>query len=457
MMNFLEKNKHGLVIIARSISLLALSFIALPSLQAQATATKPNIIFVLADDVGMECFGSYGSEFYKTPNLDKLAAGGARFAEAYSQPLCTPSRVQLLTGRHNFRNYTQFGAMDLTLPTIPQALKKAGYTTYTAGKWQLSTDLKSPFTLGFDQFCLWNFTGEDEEGGGKQKKGGRYKSPLLYENGKLMEGTDGKYGPDITFDRTIDFIKKHKDVPFLVYYTTMLVHKPFDPTPTSPDWAKTDKDRSDLVHFKDMVEYLDTQMGQLVKTLKDLGIRDNTLIVFTGDNGTHKSIVSPYPLRKEKVIAGGKGEMTDAGNHVAFIANWPGKIKPGTVVKTQIDFTDVFPTFCNIAGAPKPTNLDGQDLMPFMLGDESHARGWVFESYSPSGDNYRFFIRQGPYKLYSSGELYDIPNDWLEKNPVTSPEAKVIRARLQALLDAQLKDFKGPVYQKNQKKKGGTK
>lgn len=447
----------GFFVQARAIGLMAMSLVFLPCLQAESVAKKPNIVFILADDVGMECFGSYGSEYYKTPNLDKLAAGGARFAECYSQPLCTPSRVQLLTGRHNFRNYTKFGEMDLALPTVAQALKKAGYATYTAGKWQLSTDFKSPFTLGFDEYCLWNFTGEDEEGGGKQKKGGRYKSPLMYVNGKPLEGTDGKYGPDIAFDHTMDFIKKHKDGPFLVYFTTMLVHKPFDPTPTSPDWEKTDKSRSDLVHFKDMVEYLDGQVGKLVKGLEELGIRDNTLIVFTGDNGTHKSIVSPYPLRKEKVIEGGKGLMTDAGNHVAFIANWPGHIKPGTEVTTQIDFTDLFPTFCNAAGAPKPANLDGQDLMPFMLGDESHARGWVFESYSPSGDNYRFFVRQGPYKLYSTGELYNVPADWLEASPLSSPETKVIRARLQALLDAQLKDYNGPAFQKGQAKKGGSK
>jgi arylsulfatase A len=435
------------------LSLIVVNILAIALLQAQAPAKKPNIIFVLADDVGMECFGSYGSEYYKTPHLDKLAAGGAKFAEAYSQPLCTPSRVQLLTGRHNFRNYTAFGLLDLTQPTLAQALKQAGYATYTSGKWQLSKDLKAPFTAGFDDYCLWNFTGEEDSEGKKDKKGGRYKSPALYVNGKPLADTKDKYGPDITLDHAIDFIKKHKDQPFLVYHTTMLVHKPFDPTPASPDWEKTDKNRSDLEHFKDMVEYLDGQMGKLVKVLEDLGIRDNTLIVFTGDNGTHKSIISPFPQRKEKEIVGGKGTMTDAGNHVAFIANWPNQIKPGTVVKTQIDFTDIFPTFCNVAGADKPANLDGQDLMPFMLGDESKARGWVFQSYSPSGDNYRFFVRQGPYKLYSTGEFYNVPQDWLEKTPITSPEFKEVRARLQSILDAELKDYKGEEYSKKAKRK----
>lgn len=431
--------------------LIAFTFLFNCSLQAETSGKKPNIVFILADDMGMECLGCYGSEFYKTPNLDKLAAQGAKFLEAYSEPLCTPSRVQLLTGRHNFRNYTKFADLDLTQPTFAQALKKVGYTTAIAGKWQLSpANFQGPFTAGFDQYCLWNFIGEDKASGAKEEKGSRYKSPELFMNGKPLTGTEGKYGPDVTFDFITKFITENKDKPFLAYYTSILVHNPFDPTPTSEDWAKFDKKRGDLTHFKEMVEYLDGQVGTLIKVLEEAGIRDNTLVVFTGDNGTNTKILSPYPPRHE--IRGGKGEMIDDGNHVGFIANWPGHIKPRTVVKTQIDFTDIFPTFCNLAEAPKPDNLDGQDLMPFMLGDESNARGWVFQSFSKSGKNYRFFIRQGPYKLYSAGELYDVPHDWLEKKPIISPEFKEIRARLESLLDAELKD-RNPSEVKNKKTK----
>ncbi len=396
---------------------------------------KPNIVFVLADDMGMECLGCYGSQFYKTPNLDKLAAEGVLFREAYSQPKCTPSRVQLLTGKHNFRNYIDFGSMDLTQKTFAQSLKSIGYKTYIAGKWQLSPDnFQGPYTAGFDGYCLWHFAAEGKP------SGERYKSPVLYLDGKKMEGLVGKYGPDITLEKLIDFIKSNKDQPFLAYYTSILPHFPFMPTPDSVDWAKNDKSRGNLAHFKEMVEYLDKQVGTLVKTLDDLHLREKTLIVFTGDNGTETVITSPFPSRGE--IRGGKGQMIDDGNHVGFIANWPGVIQPGTVVKTQIEFTDVFPTFCAVSGAPMPAGLDGQNLFPFMLGNESKARGWVFQSYDPKGISYRCFTRQGPYKLYSSGEFYNVPTDWLEENPLpASPETVQIREKLKGLMDSMLKGY----------------
>ena len=402
-------------------------------------ASKPNIVFILVDDLGVECLGCYGSPYYKTPNIDKLAAGGARFLEAYSEPLCTPSRVQLLTGKHNFRNYTHFAELDLSQRTFAQALQEAGYKTDIAGKWQLSAgNFNGPFQAGFDEYCLWHFDNkkvggknEEEEGG----KGSRYKSPKLYENGKEMPDTEGKYGPDITLDHLLNFIRKHQNEPFLAYFTSILTHDPFCPTPDSPKWAESNPlARSDTKEFKGMVEYMDKQVGEIVKTLDELHLREKTLIIFTADNGTNKTIVSPFPVRKE--IRGGKGLMIDDGNHVGFIGNWPGTIPAGTVVKTQIDFTDVFPTFCAVSGAALPKDLYGQNLLPFMKGDESNARGWVFQSFAREGVNYRYFVRQGPYKLYATGQLYDVPHDWLEKNPLKSPELEPVRQKLEGILQS---------------------
>lgn len=419
--------------------LIVLSFFCDPNGQLLAADSQhPNVVFILIDDSGMECYGCYGSQYYKTPNIDKLAAEGARFVEAYSQPKCTPSRVQLLTGKHNFRNYTEFGDLDLTQPTFAQSIKKAGYTTCVAGKWQLTTDnYQGPYTVGFDEYCLWDFGKDKEEG---KFKGERYKSPTLYLNAQVMKNTEGKYGPDLTFDFITDFIQRNQKKPFFAYYTSLLAHRPFTATPTSKDWAEQDKSIPQIQHFKEMIEYADGQVGKLVKFLEENHLRENTVIIFTADNGTYSGLTSPYPPRGS--IVGGKGKMIDDGNHVPFIINWPGQIKPGTVVKAQIDFTDVFPTLCAITHAPMPEKLDGQNLIPFTQGDESHARDHVFQSYSLSGVKWRYFVRQGPYKLYQSGELYNVPQDWLEQKPLTSPETAPIRKKLQAIMDDYLKDTK---------------
>ncbi|MEK6236489.1 MAG: sulfatase-like hydrolase/transferase, partial [Planctomycetales bacterium] len=183
----------------------------------------PNVIVIMADDVGFECYSSYGSKYYSTPNIDKLAATGARFSQAYSQPICTPSRVKIMTGRYNFRNYTKFGELDLSQPTFAKMVKSAGYATAVAGKWQLSPgNLKGPHQAGFDEYCLWHFDAGN--------KGSRYKSPKLFRNAELVPKTDGEYGPRVVTDFICDFIERKKDKPFLVYYPMILVHNPFDPT-----------------------------------------------------------------------------------------------------------------------------------------------------------------------------------------------------------------------------------
>jgi arylsulfatase A len=407
---------------------------------------KPNVIVILADDIGYECYGVYGSAFYSTPNIDKLASTGARFTQAYSQPLCTPSRVKIMTGRYNFRNYVTFGRLDLEQPTFAKMVKANGYSTCVAGKWQLSElDLEGPYKAGFDEYCLWHFAPEKKS---EQKpselfrnKGSRYKSPKLFRDGELVSETEGLYGPDLVTDYILDFIERKKDEPFLVYYPMFLVHSPFDPTPVSPDWEVTDKDRGALPHFKEMVNYMDKNVGRIVDRLEYLGLRDDTLIIVTGDNGTNKAIASPFPGRGE--IQGGKGLLTDAGTRVAFAANWKGRIKPGTVVDSLVDFADVLPTIAEVTGSTVPVGSDGQSLMPLLRGDTSHARDFNFMSYSSGGPDdapYRCFVRDKRWKLYAHGLLYDVPNDWLEQTPATGLEADQARKRLQPILDRILQD-----------------
>lgn len=413
---------------------------------AQAAPNKPNVIVIMADDIGFECYSGYGSQFYSTPNIDKLADDGAKFTQAYSQPICTPSRVKIMTGRYNFRNYTQFGELDLSQPTFAKMVKANGYATCIAGKWQLSPEnLKGPYQAGFDEYCLWHFQTVSKD---KKKvpeifhdKGSRFKSPMIFRNEKLIPETDGKYGPDIVADHIIDFIGRKKDDPFLVYYPMILVHNPFDPTPDSPDWEKTDRKRAGREHFRDMVAYMDKTIGRIVARLDELGLRENTLLIVTGDNGTNTSITSPFPGRGE--IKGGKGSMTDAGTRVAFVANWPGQIRPGTIVDSPIDFADVLPTVGEVTGSKIPAGSDGQSFLPLLRGDASKARGWIFMSYSRSGPAntpFKCFVRDAQWKLYADGSLYNVPNDWLEQAPATGREAVEARRRLQPILDRILKD-----------------
>ena len=406
---------------------------------------KPNVIVIMADDIGFECYSGYGSEFYSTPNIDNLVETGAKFTQAYSQPICTPSRVKIMTGRYNFRNYTTFGELDLSEPTFGKMVKENGYATGIAGKWQLSAeDLEGPFKAGFDEYMLWHFMTRSKD---KSKvpeifhgKGSRFKSPMLFRNGELVQGTEGKYGPDLITDYILDFIDRKKAQPFFLYYPMILVHSPFDPTPDSPDWDKMDKSRGELQHFREMVSYMDKTIGRIVEHLDKQGLREETLILITGDNGTNRKLTSPFPGRGE--IQGGKGLMTDAGTRVAFVANWPGQIEPGTVIDSPIDFADVLPTVGDVTGSKIPEGTDGRSFLPLLRGDTSKVRDWIFMSYSKDGLErvpYRAFVRDERWKLYSDGRLFDVPNDWLEESPAKGKEARQARSRLSPILNGILK------------------
>ncbi len=196
----------------------------------------PNIVLILADDMGYECLGCNGSTEYQTPNLDRLAAEGIRFEHCYSQPLCTPSRVKIMTGQYNFRNYEDFGYLNPNQKTFANLLKDAGYATCIAGKWQLNglnrnnpgnQDVNRPFHFGFDEYCLWQLHHQ-------KKDGERYADPLITQNGKDLPRKSDLYGPQIFADYICDFIDRKSDKPFFVYYPMVLVHDPFVPTPDSP-------------------------------------------------------------------------------------------------------------------------------------------------------------------------------------------------------------------------------
>jgi arylsulfatase A len=363
---------------------LCLLGVPLPSLAVQAdrpldaARDRPNIIVIMADDLGYECIGANGGE-YKTPNLDKLAVEGVRFTNCFANPICTPSRVKIMTGLYNVRNYVKFGLLPRGETTFAHQLKAAGYATAIAGKWQLGSEVDSPQHFGFDQSCLWQHTRKRVRTGTKIDS--RFPNPLLEINGKEYDYNDGEYGPQVCADFLCDFIEDNKDGPFLAYYPMILTHCPFVPTPDSEDWDPSDKGsktyKGDAKYFGDMVTYMDRIVGQIDARLGELGLRENTLILFTGDNGTDKPVVTMMDGRK---IVGGKGSVTDEGTRVPLIASWPGSIKSGHVTDTLVDFTDIMPTLCELSGAKLPEGYpgDGVSLIPELTGKGERDKPWVY-------------------------------------------------------------------------------
>jgi len=419
---------------------------AMPCAHA-ANARKPNVVLIMADDMGYECVVANGSKFYKTPNLDRLAAGGMRFEHAYSQPICTPSRVQIMTGRYNSRNYVRFGVLHPDEITFGNVMKKAGYATCVAGKWQLKGGFEGPNKFGFDEYCLWQLT----------RRPTRYPNPGLEINGEQVDYNNGEYGPDLVSDYLIDFMRRHKDGPFFAYYPMILPHWPFQPTPDSEDWNPTEtkewpRKKWTRKHFSDMVSYTDKMVGKVDTALKELGIRENTLLIFTCDNGTYTGITSPF---QGKQFKGGKGTTLNAGTHVPMIASWPGVIEPGSVSQDLIDFSDLLPTLAELGGGqlPQDRKLDGRSFLPQLTGQPGNPRDWIFCWYERNGKRdgkVKRFARNQTYKLYRDGRFYNIPADELEQRQLTADEidtsAKAVRAKLKSVIDEIYADEKNFPY-----------
>jgi len=408
---------------------------------------RPNVLLIMADDMGYECVTANGGESYQTPNIDRLAAEGTRFEHCYSQPICTPSRVQIMTGVYNSRNYVRFGKLKTGSYTFGNLLRDAGYATCVVGKWQLKGGFQGPEKFGFDEYCLWQLT----------RRPNRYANPGLEINGKEVDFREGQYGPDLVTDYACDFIDRQasqSNQPFFLYYPMMLPHWPFEPTPNSKDWDPTFRrnDAKELSqkgshprYFSGMIAYTDKMVGKLVTKLEERGLRDNTLILFTGDNGTYRGITSQFKGREWR---GGKGHMMDNGTHVTLVANMPGTVPAGVVNRDLVDFSDFFPTLAEWTGAALPTrfSLDGRSFAPQLRGQSGRPRDHVYCWYYPNGKyvsggkdrSAGESARTRRYKLYRTGELYDLQTDFDEDNPIAefqlTPSQRDLRRKLQAVI-----------------------
>lgn len=453
---------------AAALAAVGLSLGITPGVQGQGSARtnpaggkRPNIILMLVDDLGYECLGANGSKTFqsKTPQVDKLAAGGMRFDQAFVQPLCTPTRAALMTGKLNARNYVHFGLLESSQTTFGHLLRDGGYATCIVGKWQLggSVEEETPKHFGFDEHCLYHIKGTPRERGPEAEYASRYINPGLVINSEPKRFGNNAYAPDLCNDFLLDYVKRHarQEKPVFVHYPMMLTHAPFDPTPDSSDYpGKGGPARSGFEHYQDMVAYNDKLIGKLVDQLDKLGIRQNTLLLFLGDNGTPGRFT--IEMNDGTTVSSGKSETTRAGMHVPLVANWPGAIPAGKVCGDLIDVTDFLPTICEAAGIRLPGNFvtDGQSFLPQLRGEKGMPREWIYQWYCPLMDrrpNQVFemaFTRD--FKLYKTGEFYDWRTDSEEMKPLKTAEltgdAASAAARLQQVLD-RYQDARPPAIQ----------
>ncbi len=409
-----------------------------------AQTQRPNILLIMADDLGMECLGCYGGTSYKTPELDRLSSSGVRFTQAYAQPLCTPTRVQLMTGKYNFRNWRAFGILDPKERTFGHMMQEGGYETCIAGKWQLYSYNPPHFMpewrakgirpeqSGFDDWCLWHADHTE-------LKGSRYGDPMVEIKGKKAATLKGKYGPDIFVDHLCDFMGRERTKPFFAYYPMALTHDPFNPTPISGQWKTGDRLENHTRFFGDMVEYMDSSVGRLVRHLEKLKLREKTLVIFYSDNGTHWSIESKMG---DRVVRGGKRDTNDAGMHVPLIANWPGSAGTGTC-DDLIDSTYFVPTLAEVGGAPAQSMgiVDGESFLAQIRGQPKQARDWMYCWYDPKPGvtqmefDRKIFARDKRFKLYRDGWLFDCIADPEEKHPLPAGAQPEVRAKLNAIVE----------------------
>ncbi len=437
--------------------------------EKQAATRRPNIVFFLADDLGQRDLGAYGGRFYETPHLDRLAKDGARFTDAYAAcPVCSPTRASIMTGqwpqRTGITDYIGAAAPDkwnrntpllpapyagrlsLDSPTLAKSLKAAGYATFFAGKWHLGPEGHWPENQGFDV----NMGGTDRGGpyGGK-----KYFSP--YGNPRLTDGPEGEHLPDRLATETNRFMEANKDQPFFAYFSFYSVHTPLIAREDLRQKYEEKKKRLGLTEkwgrettrevrltqdhavYAAMVEAMDLAVGKVLAKIDDLGLRENTIVIFTSDNGG-LSTSEGWPTSNEPWRAG-KGWMYEGGIREPLIIRWPGVAKAGSVVATPVSSPDFFPTLLEAVGAKpmKDQVLDGASLIPALKGDAAPARSlyWHYPHYGNQGGAPAAAVRSGDWKLIEwfedqRCELFNLADDPSERQDMSLAEpARVARMK----------------------------
>ena len=423
------------------------------SVKAGGSNSKPNFVFFLIDDLGWTDLGCYGSSFYETPNIDRLASQGMRFTDAYAAcSVCSPTRASIMTGKYPARlGITQWIGgpnqpteylhyMPLDELTVAEALKGQGYATGFVGKWHLGDKPYYPKQQGFDI----------NVGGDASGAPPTYFWPYAKRDRALEQmppgGHEGEYLTDRLTDESLKFLDANKDRPFLLYLSHYAVHTPIESKQELTDKYKakaeklpaTDEPRFVSVYaryktrcvqdhpaFAGMVQSVDESVGRVMNRLEELGVADNTVVIFMSDNGGLSTIPREAPTCNLPLRAG-KGWLYEGGIREPMMIKWPGVVRPGSVCSEPVTSTDFYPTMLQMAGLPlKPEqHVDGVSLMPLLKGTGKLNRKaiyWHYPHYHGSGNRPGGAIRAGDYKLlewYENGavELYNLQDDIGEKN-----------------------------------------
>lgn len=420
-------------------ALLTMIIGTLPGVSVAAKVKPPNIIFILADDLGFAEIGANGADHYRTPNIDSLAQAGLRFNHFFTAPLCGPSRALILTGRYAFRSgaVSQDACASLIRTganaevMIPTVLHQAGYATAMIGKWGQLLPSGDAAQWGFEHMLSFKGSGvywnkaaatswvkkyglEDDKFG----EGGVRANPGPYNlDAKQLTLADREYMPDLMHRDALAFINENRDRPFFLYYSLSHVHAQILPTPDSaPASPGLDAAGRYAQLYRDNITYMDKLVGQLLNELDRLKLRDKSIIFFMGDNGTAKAAADLATIGGRR-LCGQKGGMEEGGGLVPFIISWPGVTPAGRLNSNLADASDLLPTFAAIAGVPLPDNriIDGQSLLPQIKGATKSPRTWVF---TQLGENYH--VREAGWKLDQAGRLFDMKNAPFEEIPVAA-------------------------------------
>ena len=424
------------------------------SLSRTLQKERPNIILFVADDLGIEVPHFTGGESYNTPNLNYMAWHGKYFTQAYSHPDGFPSRLALLSGKYNFRNYTFWGKYPTSEKSIGNLMQDAGYETCYVGKWQNNGGDTSIKRMGFGKYRVFlPFITDDQ-------RDYRYKDPLIYENGVYTpkEQTKGKYSEDLFYEYLSNFIdsvqldtSSGSAKPFFALYSFNLVAQPYVPSPDHPDYATwnsaNDRTNQDTSYFASMVSYLDKIIGQTIKKVKNSGIENNTLILFCADNATQADITSIY---NGMPFQGTKTTTTKLGTLTPLLAYWPGTVLPGQKDPTLIDYTDFLPTLAAAAKRPVPTDwgtLDGTSFFDNIIGVPRKDRQWVFCHWDNNIKDHGLvpevrYTNNAVYKLYDErsedANFFNILLDPYELSPLQdsalTPKETIIKNKFKIVL-----------------------
>ena len=415
---------------------------ALPGAVPSAPPLRPNIIYILLDDAGIGDFSAYGCKYGVTPNIDRLATEGMKFTRAYSgSAVCAPSRMVLMTGQHTghiLRRANQSKIGLLALPagqtTVARLLQNAGYATGGFGKWGLGNPETTGVAekQGFDVFFGYY----------DQKHAHNHYTDYLIRNSvKVPIQQSGKhtladYAPTRIANETLSFIEQNKDRPFFCYTAWTPPHGdyviPENPVFAGKAWPE------EIKSYAAMVALADRDVGRVMQKLKDLGIDDRTLVIFSSDNGANPEFIEP--LGSTGGLRGHKRMLYEGGTRAPLIVRWPGKIQPGTTSDLLTAFVDFLPTAAELSGAPAPKGIDGHSIVPTLLGkgQQTQHESLYFEIYEPY---FQQAVRMGDWKGYRLGtkaplELYDLKADPVEKQNIAAAHPDIIR-KIEAIMKAE--------------------